>query len=81
MNSITTIQIPVKLKKQLDLFKDYPRETYSDVIQKLVLCAREDEESKLELSDETLRDVEEAREDFKRGRVYTTKQLKKELGL
>lgn len=81
MNNISTIQISVRLKKNLDAFKDYPRETYEDVIEKLVLRAKEDEESKLELSDETLKDIEEARADFKHGRVYTLKQVRKELGI
>ena len=34
-----------------------------------------------ELSDETLQDIKEAREDIRKGRVYTSKQLKKELDL
>ncbi len=35
----------------------------------------------MELSKETLRDLKEAEEDIRKGRVYSTKQLKKELGL
>lgn len=81
MNNISTIQISVKLKKNLNALKDYPRETYENVIEKLVLCAKENDESKLELSNETLKDVEEAIDDIKYGRVYSTKQVRKELGL
>lgn len=81
ISETTTIQIPIKLKKELTSFKDYNRETYADVIEKLMSIAKQDEEDKLELSDETLKDIEEARRDIKKGRVYSTKQIKKELGL
>ena len=77
----TTLQIPLKLKKELDSFKDYARETYAEVINKLINRAKEDEEAELELSEETLKAVREAREDVKKGRVYSSKQVKKELGL
>ena len=35
----------------------------------------------MELSEETKRDIAEAREDIKKGRVYTLDQVKKEAGL
>ena len=81
MHSTTTIQIPNKVKSELNSFKDYARETYAEVIRKLICLARENEESKMELSEETLRGLREAEEDIKKGRVYTTSQIKKELGL
>ncbi len=77
----TTIQVPVKLKKELDAFKDHKNEPYADVISKLICIVREDEESKLELSGETLAGIREAREDMKAGRVFSSKQIKEELGL
>ena len=77
----TTIQISKKMKKQLDAFKGHQRETYEDVIGRLVTIAKEDEEAELELSEETLKGLKEAEEDIKKGRVYTTAQVKKELGL
>ncbi len=81
MSETTTIQISVKLKKELTSFKDYNRETYADVIEKLISIAKEDGETNLELSKETLKDIAEARDDIKKGRVYSSKQIKKELGL
>ena len=81
MSETTTIQIPVKLKKELTSLKDYNRETYADVIEKLISIAKDDEEDKFELSAETLKDIAEAREDIKKGRFYSTKQIEKELGL
>ena len=59
----TTVQIPIKTKKELDSFKDFERQTYAGVIDKLIDIVKEDEESKLELSNETLKVVKEARED------------------
>ncbi len=80
MAGTTTIQISNNLKKDLDSFKEHNRETYEEVIDKLVLFAKENEESKMELSKETLEGIKEAKEDIKKGRVYSTAQLKKELG-
>lgn len=80
MPGTTTIQISNNLKKDLDSFKEHNRETYEEVIDKLILFAKENEESKMELSKETLEGIKEAKEDIKKGRVYTTAQLKKELG-
>ena len=77
----TTIQIPVRLKRELNSFKDYAKETYAEVIRRLIELARENEESKMELSEETIRGLKEAEDDIRKGRVYTTAQVKKELGL
>lgn len=38
-------------------------------------------EAKMGLNEETLNGLKEAEEDIKKGRVYTTAQIKKELGL
>ncbi len=81
MGSTTTIQVSNKLKRDLDAFKEHSRETYEDVIDRLVDLAKEEEESELELSEETLAGIKESTEDLKNGRVCTSKQLKKELGL
>ncbi len=81
MSDSTTIQVSKEIKKELNAFKDYERESYAEVISKLIAIVKEDEESEMELSKETLKGIKEAEEDIKKGRVYTTKQLKKELGL
>ena len=65
----------------LDSFKESKGETYADVLCKLIEIAREDDEAKLELSDETLKGIEEAREDIRKGRLFSHKEVKKELGL
>lgn len=81
MAETTTIQVPQRLRKELDSFKDYNRETYAEVIGKLIEKCRQNEEEKLELTMETLEAIEEGREDARKGRVFSSKQVKKELGL
>ena len=76
----TTILLPKEVKQELDSFKEYERETYSEVIRRLIARAMQDEEEKLELSEETLKGVKEAREDIKKGKVFTSKQIKDEMG-
>ncbi|MCX6802759.1 MAG: hypothetical protein NT067_06635 [Candidatus Diapherotrites archaeon] len=81
MAETTTIQIPKNLKGELDLIKGHERETYAEVIRKLVEKFRDDEEAELELAEETIEAAKEAREDLRKGRAYSSKQVKEELGL
>lgn len=81
MSDTTTIQVHKKLKSKLDSLKEHSREPYSEVIHRLIDIAKESEESEFELSEETLSGIKEAREDLKKGRVHSTEQLRKELGL
>jgi len=81
LSNTSTIQVSKEIKRKLDAFKEYKKESYAEVIQKLVDKVKEDEESEMELSEETLKDLKEAEEDIRKGRVYTSKQIKKELGL
>ena len=66
----TTIQISKELKQELDQRKISNRETYEEVIWDLV-------EDTLELSEQTKKDLKEAMEDVKAGRVYTMEEIKK----
>lgn len=70
----TTIQVTAELKKMLEAMKLYDRETYNEVIERLV-------EDELELTEETKKEIEAARKEIKEGKFVTHKQLKKELGL
>jgi len=81
MSDITTIQIQKSLKKELNSLKEYKRETYADVIRMLIERFKEQEESELELSEEALNAIKEARENVRKGKVYSTKQIKETLGL
>ena len=71
----------MKLKSELDLIKEYGRETYAEVISRLVNRVKEDEEAGMELSKETLKGIREAREDIRKGRVLSSEKLKNDLGL
>ena len=73
----TTIQIDRDLKKLLDELKIHERESYSSVIRRLVEARIDD----IPLSEETLKKIEEALENIRKGEVYTTEEVKRELGL
>lgn len=70
----TSIQISEKLQRELVKRKLFDKETYEDVIWDLIENARE-------LSEETKREIDEARKEIKKGRVHTLADVKKELGL
>ncbi len=70
----TTIQISKDLQNDLTKRKMFDRETYEEVIWDLI-------EDTLELNEQTKKEIEEAREEIKQGKVYTLEQTKKELGL
>ena len=78
---ITTIQIDSKLKEKIDKLKVHERESYNEVIRRLVEGCKGmkiDEESLKEtveiLSDpETLRDIAEALNDYEQGKFIELK--------
>ena len=74
---VTTIQVTEETKDALERIKLFPRETYEEVIRRLIEISREEEE----LSTETLQNIERALEDVKSGRLYSTEEVKKELGI
>jgi len=70
----TTIQISEDLKAELTKRKLYTKETYEDVIWDLI-------EDTVELSEETVKDIEAARMEFAAGKGRSLADVKKELGL
>ena len=70
----TTIQVSEKLKEKLEKMKFSDSESYEDVIWDLV-------EDRMELSEETKKNILESEKDIKAGRVKSLEQVKKELGL
>jgi len=70
----TTIQISTELKEALTKMKIFKNESYEEIIWDLI-------DDRKELSDETLKNIAEAEEDIKAGRVYSLEEVKKELGL
>jgi len=70
----TTIQISKTLQKALKKKKIHENESYEELIWDLL-------EDSMELSEETKKNIEEGRRDFKKGKFYTLEQVKKEAGL
>ena len=73
----TTIQIDKKIKERLEELKIHPRESYNQVIERLIEIRTDDGI----LSNQTLKNIESALEDVRKNRVYSTTQAKKKLGL
>ena len=70
----TTIQISKALQKELLKRKFFNKETYEEVIWDLI-------EDTKELSNQTKKDLAQARTEIKAGKVHTLAKVKKELGL
>ena len=73
----STIKISKKTKSRLEKQKNHPRETYDSVLARILEYVGQDDEP----SQETIKNIEQSLSDIKAGRVYTIKQLDKELGL
>ena len=87
---ISTIQINKDLKKKLDKLKFYDRETYNDIILRLVDSCDEKNKDKESLSEtvevlsdpETMRDLAEAIEDVNNSNKWVSwDDMKKENGI
>jgi len=78
MANTTTIQLEEETKRRLERVKMFPRETYDHAIGRLL--DREGDEDE-HLSPTAIRNIERSLEDIKAGRVYSTKQLRKKLGI
>ncbi len=70
----TTIQISDNVKLILDRMKMIDRETYNDVIERMI-------EDDLELNEKTKKEIEEARKRVKSGKFISHEEVKKRLGL
>jgi len=75
---VTSIQLENKTKSKLNKMKIFPKESYDDVVNKLINIAEDDEGV---LSKSTIKDLEEALDDVKKGRLLSHSQVKKKLGL
>ena len=71
---VTTIQISNELLNKLQNMKIYSKESYEDIIWDLI-------EDRMELSEETKKDISEARKQVEKGDVYSWEDVKKELGI
>jgi DNA-binding TFAR19-related protein (PDSD5 family) len=76
----TSIQISPETRARLTKFKEYTRETYDEVLNKLMSIA-ELVRKEGELSDETLKDISEARKQYAGGKTFSTKEVLEKLGV
>ena len=70
----TTIKVSDELKKKLENMKFSENETYENVIEDLI-------EDRLSLNPKFIKEMEERRKEYKKGKVTTLEELKKEVGL
>ena len=73
----STIKLSKKIKNDLRKQMNHPGETYESVIARLLKITQQDDV----LSDEVIKNIEEGVADIKAGRVYTSDQVKRKLGL
>ncbi len=75
----TSIQIEKETKKRLDKLKNHPRETYNQVLARLIyIVSQEDEE---ELSPQTIKNIEKSLAEIKAGKIVSHEDVKRRLGL
>ena len=72
----TTIKIKDKTRAKLENLKIYSKETYNEVIERLMKAAQDDE-----LDPQTIRNIRKSLDDIEKGKIYTLEQVEKELGL
>ena len=70
----TTIQIDNEIRNTLNNMKLHTRETYNDVLERLIEDFRE-------LNAETKKEIELARKEIANGNFHTMEEVKKELDL
>ncbi|MFA4960668.1 MAG: hypothetical protein WC548_03305 [Candidatus Pacearchaeota archaeon] len=70
----TTIQISDKIKMILDRKKMIERETYNDVIERML-------EDEVEVNEQTKKEIEEAMKRVKSGKFLTQEEVEKKLGI
>ena len=76
----TTIKVHADTKDQLNKFRENKSESYDEVIKKMVHILKSIERNP-ELSKQTMRDIENARERIKKGEFFSKAEVKKRLGL
>ena len=74
---IPCLRVNPRTKERLDKLKIHPRESYNDVIERLLSMTVDDEP----LTGEDLSGIHESLVEFKSGDSITHEQIKKDLGL
>ncbi|MGB9003014.1 MAG: hypothetical protein WCC52_04325 [Nitrosotalea sp.] len=71
-----TIKIKSKTREKLGNLKMHTKETYNDVIERLIKTEQDEE-----LDPQTIRNLRRSLDDMEKGRTYPLEQVEKELGL
>ncbi|MFH1222669.1 MAG: hypothetical protein V1492_06330 [Candidatus Micrarchaeota archaeon] len=80
MSGYTTILVHKETRERLANLREYGKESYEEVINKLItIYEKLHEEGKL--TDATKKEIETARQQIKEGKGINTKKLMEELGL
>lgn len=77
MQVASSIYIREDLKTQLISLKRHPKESYNDVIERLITLAVDDEP----ISEETLQGLEESLKDVRQGNLISEKEIMKKYGV
>ena len=72
----TTIQIKEGTLERLKYFKEFAKESYDEIINKLI-----DETEEGQLTDEALKDIIEAKKEIREGKGQRIEEVAKELGI
>ncbi|MGI0047067.1 MAG: DUF7557 family protein [Nitrosotalea sp.] len=75
----TSIQIEKETKEHLDKLKSHPRETYNEVLDRIIHIVSQ--QKKEELSQQAIKDIEKSLAEIKAGKVSSHKDVKRRLGL
>jgi len=72
----TTIKIKAKTRTKLENFKLHTKETYNEVIERLMKTAQDEE-----MDPQTIKNIRKSLDDIEKGKTYSLAQVEKELGL
>lgn len=75
----TTIRLNQVTKQQLNQFKQYKSESYDELVRKLIHLAKMCEKEP-KLSQKSILEIKQARENIKKDEFYTEEEAKKILG-
>jgi predicted transcriptional regulator len=75
----TSIQVEKEIKDHLDKLKSHPRETYNEVLARMINIISE--QSKENFSQQTIKNIEKSLAEIKAGKVSSHKDVKRRLGL
>ena len=80
VSRLTTIQLELSTKNKLEKMKEYKRETYDELVNKLIDIS-EFVNAEPELKEEFLEEIEDANKEIEAGKGISTDKLMKELGI